>query len=446
MAEPFRKRARFFGNIEIEHRKLDRPFKKIAADEDPAGCLATSRCQLRRAFAKQYEEVEAVVDLELIKGGTFKWHTASFSKLFQVVCRESPSYKRLVLQAFLNRPPSTDCPWDLIVYADEVTPENILKVDNQRKMLAFYAAVKQMGPLVLKGDTCWLPLGILRTNKVKETQGGVSAAFVALLGRMFLAEKLCDRDGGVVADIGAAGGVARFYFRLSNVLADGDALRALFGSKGAFGKLPCICCKNVVRGDCAASTYLQPLSCSEPVVFELATDDEVLFKADMLAAASSTAPIGQFEELQTALGMTHNAHGLLAARQLRPHVRPISVMTYDSMHILVSGGLAQNEVGLLMGDLDSHGIGWQQVKNFITEDIEWRWCGGHGISMGGMRALFSEKKRQASQKSSFKCQASEMLLLLPILSYFLWSISAALAEELRRKTDSLAKLCEVVGL
>ena len=161
MAEPSRKRARFFGNIEIEHRKLDRPFKKIAADEDPAGCLATSRCQMRKAFAKQYEKVEAVVDWELIKGGTFKWHTASFSKLFQVVCRESPSYKRLVLQAFLNRPPSTDCPWDLIVYADEVTPENILKVDNQRKMLAFYAAVKQMGPLVLKGDTCWLPFGNL---------------------------------------------------------------------------------------------------------------------------------------------------------------------------------------------------------------------------------------------------------------------------------------------
>ena len=72
MAEPSRKRARFFGNIEIDLRKLDRLFKKIAADEDPADCLATSRCQLRRAFAKQYEEVEAVVDLELIKGGTFK--------------------------------------------------------------------------------------------------------------------------------------------------------------------------------------------------------------------------------------------------------------------------------------------------------------------------------------------------------------------------------------
>ena len=102
----------------------------------------------------------------------------------------------------------------------------------------------------------------------------------------------------------------------------------------------------------------------------------------MLAEAFNTAPTGQFEELETALGMTHNAHGLLAARQLRPYVPPISVLTYDSMHILVSGGLAQNEVGLLMDDLEWHGHGWLQVNKFMTEDLEWRWCGGHGISMG----------------------------------------------------------------
>ena len=115
------------------------------------------------------------------------------------------------------------------------------------------------------------------------------------LGRMFLAEKLCGRDGGVVADIGATGGVARLYYRLSNVLADGDALRALFGSKGAFGKLPCLCCKNVVRGGCETSTYLQPLSCSEPAFFDLATDAEVSYKADMLAEAYNIAPPGQLE-------------------------------------------------------------------------------------------------------------------------------------------------------
>ena len=207
-----------------------------------------------------------------------------------------------------------------------------------------------------------------------------------------------------------------------------------------------MCCKNVVRGDCAASTYLQPLSCNEPTLFDLATDAEVSYKADMLAEAFNTAPTGQFEELETALGMTHNAHGLLAARQLRPYVPPISVLTYDSMHILVSGGLAQNEVGLLMDDLEWHGHGWLQVNKFMTEDLGWRWCGGHGISRGQLRGLFSEAKRKASKHSSFKCQASEIVLLLPILSHFLWSISAALTEELRRKADSLAKLCEVVGL
>ena len=124
--------------------------KEIAADEDPSLCLATSRQQLSRAWGKQYAEVEEVEQLELISGGEFQWHTASFSKLFQVLCRESPRYKELVLQAFMNRPPSADDPWGLIIYADEVTPGNILAVDNRRKLWGFYAAVKQLGPLALK--------------------------------------------------------------------------------------------------------------------------------------------------------------------------------------------------------------------------------------------------------------------------------------------------------
>ena len=202
---------RIFADTNIPHRKVERLLRRIAEDDDPADCLATSRQQLQVAYAKQYAQVEAVEEVKLIEGGKFQWHTASFSKLFKVVCRESPRYKELILQMFLNRPPTADAPWDLIIYADEATPGNILRVDNRRKLLAFYTAVKQLGPLALKSETCWLPLGILRTNKVKLLQGGVSAAFVALLGRMFLAEKLCDSDGGVVADIGAAGGVARLF-------------------------------------------------------------------------------------------------------------------------------------------------------------------------------------------------------------------------------------------
>ena len=158
-----------------------------------------------------------------------------------------------------------------------------------------------------------------------------------------------------------------------------------------------MCCQNVVRGDCAASTYLQPLSCNEPTLFDLTTDADVFCNTDMLSEVSSSVPARQFEELETALGITHNAHGLLAAKHLRPYVPPISVMTYDSMHMFVSGGLAQNEVGLLMDDLDSHGIRWLQVKTFFTGDLDWRWCSGYGISKGQFRALFSEAKRKASK-------------------------------------------------
>ena len=86
------------------------------------------------------------------------------------------------------------------MYADEVSPGNILKVENHRKMYAFYVAVKQLGPLVLKHESCWLPLAVLRTTELKKIKGGVGAALVVLLERMFVVEKIKEHDGGVMVD------------------------------------------------------------------------------------------------------------------------------------------------------------------------------------------------------------------------------------------------------
>jgi len=376
-------------------------------------------------------------------GGTFTWHTASFSKLLQVFCKESPAYKELVLRAFSNSPPTADAPWGLIMYGDEVSPGNILKVENQRKMYAFYVAVKQLGPLALKHETCWLPVAVMRTSQIKKIKGGVSAALVALLDRMFLKERIGEHDGGVLVDIGAAGGVARLFFRLNNLLGDGDALRAFFGSKGASGKLPCLCCKNVVRGDSSASAYLQDISCTEPALFDLATDAEVFSKADILAESFNHLGTKQFEELETSLGLSHNPHGLLMAMRLRQYAPPISTLTYDSMHILLTGGLAQNEIGLLMECLREHGILWEQIRSFMTAD--WHTCKASG-NASTLKDMFSEARRKASKGGPFKCMASEMLLLMPILMHFLFSIYDSMPEELHHKVESFAKLRSVVGL
>ena len=328
------------------------------------------------------------------------------------------------------------------MYADEVSPGNILKVENHRKMYAFYVAVKQLGPLVLKHESCWLPLAVLRTTELKKIKGGVGAALVVLLERMFVVEKIKEHDGGVMVDIGAAGGFARLFFRFSNLLGDGDALRALLWCKGASGKLPCLCCKNIVRGDCAASTYLQPVSCIEPALFDLATDAEVFGKADILAEAFDHLGAAQFDELSTAMGISHNPHGLLMAKHLRPYAPPVSILTYDSMHTLLTGGLAQNEVGLLMDDLARHGIPWGEVGNFVTTGWHICCCSGHASTLKGM---FSEARRKASKGGPFKCMASEMLLAMPILLHFLLSRDG-LSEQLHHKVESFANLHNLVDL
>ena len=118
-------------------------------------------------------------------GGEFQRHTASFSKLLKVVCAESTVYRELVLRTFMNDPPTADSPWDLVMHAGEVSPGIILKVENKRKMWAFYIAVKQLGPLALQRESCWLPVAVMRTTELKKIKVGVDVALVALLNRLF---------------------------------------------------------------------------------------------------------------------------------------------------------------------------------------------------------------------------------------------------------------------
>ena len=43
-----------------------------------------------------------------------------------------------------------------------------------------------------------------------------------------------------------AGNHVVLYFKLSNLICDGDAIRMLMNWKGAKAKLPCFCCMNVL--------------------------------------------------------------------------------------------------------------------------------------------------------------------------------------------------------
>ena len=148
-------------------------------------------------------------------------------------------------RAFPRRAPqlrsTAENPWDLVLYADEITPGNIAKPDNARKALGIYFTLKDFGASAIAYVGAWLPFCVIRTSKHRAISGGASTIVRALLRSTFITEG----GGSRGARCGVLGTV---YLRFSNLVCDGDAIHMITQSFASRALLPCIACLNVFQG------------------------------------------------------------------------------------------------------------------------------------------------------------------------------------------------------
>ena len=111
-----------------------------------------------------------------------------------VACSRSAVLK--VWQLGFGRP---HAPANLVIYADEATPGNVLRLDNRRKVLAVYVTLREFGPDLVKHADMWLPLAILRSSQIKDILGGTSFCMRTLLRRIFITDKVTSE--GVLLDL-----------------------------------------------------------------------------------------------------------------------------------------------------------------------------------------------------------------------------------------------------
>ena len=139
------------------------------------------------------------------------------------------------------------------------------------------------GHQVVRRESTWVPLAVLRSAIAKKVVGGVSCCLAVLLRRLMVSEELSTK--GICLDIGAeGGGHAQLFFRLSTVVADADGHRALWSLTGSAGKLPCPMCLNVVNDDVPGTVHMR---CPEVARFRMDRDTDWWEKADRLTAASA---------------------------------------------------------------------------------------------------------------------------------------------------------------
>ena len=416
MAERHAKNRRLFLRSGIPHAKLVRLMEQLREEGDLEDVLNINRHSLADAWGDVYTRVGRQVKLQ-VGCKSMDWPIVSFKRALQLLVHSSPHFKQLLAEAFRRQPCSQADPWSVVLYGDEIVPGNVLRPENRRKLMCWYASIKQLGPKCLQHEDLWVPLAVLRSEFVKGETGGFSVATSVLLSETFLHDELA--TAGVCLDLGVAGGsFATLFFTLGNLIADADGHRAMWSIKGAGGKLPCPCCLNVVNDDelPRGSHQLVSMRCWDASKFRLAQDRDWFSKADMLERRRSTMGKTAFGELETAAGLTYVKHGLLWSPHLRHLLRPTATMTWDAMHVILSNGLANWEIDAVLSKLREEGIDFGDIRKFLS--VDWRCCRAHGKL--SQNELFSPGRMKSFHKNGeLKLGASEVFLVLPLLTFML---------------------------
>ena len=207
---------------------------------------------------------------------------------------------------------------------------------------------------------------------MKKVPGGWSSLTKEILRGMFLKDQIS--TAGIQLPVNGGVHVRVVFWAL---LADEEALSAMWCTTGASGTCPCgIMCSvtnkpihtDVARGIpslAALDPKIPDISCGEESKLGLRTDQDVWNMCDELEAA----PAGQRAELQQFLGIKYQPDGLLYDRALRQFVSPTASNRFDVMHIVASNGVLGVEMALMLGEMKrTLGAYFAEVRAFHTEE------------------------------------------------------------------------------
>ena len=378
---------------------------------------SVSRKDCNRAARDSLRGMLLQTQLPCKTGGTFTWSYLDPQRLLRKCIDQSPQLAEAYGEALRNHPCGPEAPWSMILYFDELTPGNVLRPDNHRKMMAVYMSFRELGIDRLCKTEYWFTLAVVRVDMIRKVDGQWSHMFRVLLRTLFLGDNSFESAGVLLY----AGGPHLLFARLSITIADEGALKQGIDCKGSSGLRPCAACKNVLmRGsDIAnrdASGYLVEVTCSNFNRFDFASDKDMFDVVDMLNARKGHLRAGAFKQLQMSSGFNFNPLGVLADVELRPHSRPAASWTYDPMHCIYSNGIAAVQIHLFLESMKTKThLQWRDLENFCK--AEWQFPVSFRAKGRAIYEVFNPARERAS-KESFKCGATELLVAFPLVLHF----------------------------
>ena len=320
----------------------------------------------------------------------------------------------------------------IVVYIDEICPGNPLRPTTSRKFQAIYWFILEWPLWLLSRTAIWPCFGIFKSSNISKVTGGISGLLCNVLDVFFGAAAMRDFDIGVKIHAETMVTVKGQY---GGTIADEKALKEVHDYKGAAGTTPCMSCPYLVN---TTNQDLLPAGAvalnSTALTNEQYSDGDLWAKADNLkglVAAGRSVKVAE-----QAHGLKYNESGLLFREDMRAIHKPSQHYIRDWMHILVSGGIANVELGLLLGELKRHHVPTSTVKEYAEEYILPK-------KYGRMPAGWLDHARVSEEYvSSF---ASQLLTIMPvILAFFIDCVApnGIMAEHIA----CFALLVDIMGL
>ena len=338
-------------------------------------------------------------------------------------------------------PSSPEVPWHLVLYSDEVTPGNPMQSNNKRKFHGVYYTFLELGAHALSREESWLPLMTEYSNVVNTVQATLSQVFGQLIKSFFNRDGFDFEIGGIVLPSGK-----HLWATLGIFLQDGAAHRQTWCARAGACRL-CLLCKKIFTEQSEIvdedGTHLLRCNAVCEAECEPATDDSLRSVARYLQRKRPLLGNTAFTDRQKALGITHIDKSILLDRSLDTIVKPVTQYMHDWMHTLFVDGVVNVMVYLLFEAFISDDR--RDIYALFSRYIQkWTWPGRYYTSH--LHEIFADSKRDSHRTSMhIKCQASDLLTLMPVLALFVVKVLVPTGV-CKRECRAFVALCDVVEL
>eukprot|EP00435_Cladocopium_sp_Y103_P024378 s2819_g6.t1 len=342
-----------------------------------------------------------------------------------IFCSQSEAFRNVLTQALEKNGRLTP-----LLFCDEATAGNILSVDKLKKSCLFYMSWMEAWTF-LKNPLMWLPVASVQSSCLQSLVGGTSGVMLEILKRL-VSKKF---ESGVTLECGLQFKQScKAYF-----LADYEAIRSVYGTKGSAGLRPCILCRNLLKarsGLVEYDNYFVELSASHG--FKLSSDSELFEVCDRMRHCRTKA---ELEMMEKTAGVTYADGSLLFSEEERAKLPPSRII-HDFLHTYLANGIASWEIVLFISQLETRTNVTLETLQSVALQAGWRGTKSSGKTQGYLRNLFH---RRMFGEDVYKGQGHQTAALLPILRYYVETMIEPSNQMPRDYIRSFRTVCNIVS-